>query len=211
MRASSLHWMDDLRRDVSYALRGLARNPGFGVAAIVTLGLGIGATTAVFSVVNTVLLQPLPYTDADRLVRIVERLPARNANTPPGRRTGMTWAEFNEWRTRTATLSAMAYTVTPPITLMPTPAGSVRLTGALLSPNTIAMLGGRALVGRTIDARPGIDDAAGSRVVVISASVWRRDFQADPDIVGRTVSLKTLGPEAGFLDGTPLTVVGVMH
>src|SRR5262249_25929539 len=129
----------------------------------------------------------------------------------PGRRTGMTWAEFNEWRTRTATLSAMAYTVTPPITLMPTPAGSVRLTGALLSPNTIAMLGGRALVGRTIDSRPGIDDAARSRVVVISASVWPRDFQADPDIVGRTVSLKTLGPEAGFLDGTPLTVVGVMH
>jgi putative ABC transport system permease protein len=208
MRASSVQWMDDLRRDVSYASRGLARNPGFAVAAVVTLALGIGATTAVFSVINTVLLQPLPYTDADRLVRIVERLPARNANNPPGRRTGMTWAEFSEWRTRTATLSAMAYTVTPPITLMPTPAGSARLTGALLSPNTIAMLGGRALVGRTIDAR---DETAGSNVVVISASAWRRYFQADPDIVGRTISLKTLGPEAGFLDGTPLTIVGVMH
>src|SRR5262245_17054651 len=199
---------DDLVRDISYAWRGLARDPGFAAAAVVTLALGIGATTAVFSVVNTVLLRPLPYIESDRLVRIVERLPARNANTPPGRRTGMTWAEFSEWRTRTATLSAMAYTVTPPITLMPTPAGSARLTGALLSSNTIAMLGGRALVGRAIDAR---DETAGSHVVVISASAWRRYFHADPDIVGRPISLKTLGPEAGFLDGTPLTIVGVMH
>src|SRR5256885_2100590 len=70
------------------------------------------------------------------------------------------------------------------------------------------MLGGRTLLGRTLDAR---DDAAGSSVVVLSAGAWRRYFQADPGIVGRTVALKTLGPEAGFLDGTPLTVVGVMH
>ncbi len=72
---------------------------------------------------------------------------------------------------------------------------------------TIGMLGGRALLGRTLDAR---DDAAGSHVVVLSAGAWRRYFQADPAIVGRTIALKTLGPEAGFLDGTPLTIVGVM-
>ena len=208
MRTTTLFWLDDVRRDVSYAARGLARNPGFATAAVVTLALGIGATTAVFSVVNAVLLRPLPYTDSDRLVRIVERLPARNANTPPGRRTGMTWTEFSEWRARTTTLSAMAYAVTPPITLMPTSAGSARLTGALVSSNTIGMLGGRTVLGRTLDAR---DDAAGSGVVVLSAGAWRRYFQADPGIVGRTVALKTLGPEAGFLDGTPLTVVGVMN
>src|SRR5882672_9049838 len=202
-----LFWLDDVRRDVLYAARGLARNPGFAIAAVVTLALGIGATTAVFSVVNAVLLRPLPYPDSDRLVRIVERLPARTANAPLGRRTGMTWTEFSEWRARTTTLSAMAYAVTPPITLMPTSAGSARLTGALVSANTFGMLGGHALLGRTLDAR---DDAAGSRVVVLSAGAWRRYFQADPSIVGRTVALKTLGPEAGFLDGTPLTVVGVM-
>jgi hypothetical protein len=111
-----IFWFDDVRRDVSYAARGLARNPGFATAVVVTLALGIGATTAVFSVVNAVLLRPLPYPDSDRLVRIVERLPARDANTPPGRRTGMTWTEFSEWRARTTTLSAMAYGVTPPIT-----------------------------------------------------------------------------------------------
>jgi putative ABC transport system permease protein len=208
MRRPSLFWLDDGRRDVSYAARGLARNPGFAAAAVVTLALGIGATTAVFSVVNAVLLRPLPYPDSDRLVRIVERLPARNANTAPSRRTGMTWTEFGEWRARTATLSAMAYTVTPPITLMPTAAGSARLSGALVSSNTFAMLGGHAVLGRTLDAR---DEAAGSNVVVLSHGAWHRYFGADPDIVGRTVALKTLGPEAGFLDGTPRTVVGVIH
>src|SRR5436190_22586760 len=68
MRGTTLFWLDDVRRDVSYAARGLARNPGFAIAAVVTLALGIGATTAVFSVVNAVLLRPLPYTDSDRLV-----------------------------------------------------------------------------------------------------------------------------------------------
>jgi putative ABC transport system permease protein len=207
MRRATFFWLDDVRRDVSYAARSLVRNPGFDAAAVITLALGIGATTAVFSVVNAVLLRPLPYTDSDRLVRIVERLPARTANTPPGRRSGMTWTEFSDWRARTTTLSAMAYAVTPPITLMPTASGSVRLSGALVSSNTIGMLGGRALLGRTLDAR---DDAAGSSVVVLSAGAWRRYFQADPDIVGRTIALKTLGFEAGYLDGTPRTVVGVM-
>src|ERR1700704_2309966 len=103
MRRTTFLWLDDVRRDVPYAARGLARNPGFATAAVVTLALGIGATTAVFSVVSAVLLRPLPYTDSDRLVRIVERLPARTANPSPGRRTGMTWAEFSDWRTRTHT------------------------------------------------------------------------------------------------------------
>jgi predicted permease len=206
MRSTPLFWLDDVRRDVSYAARGLARNPGFATAAVLTLALGIGATTAVFSVVDAVLLRPLPYPGSDRLVRIVERLPAR-AGGPLGRRTGMTWTEFAEWHARSTTLSAMAYAVTPPITLMPTSAGSARLTGALVSSNTIGMLGGRPLLGRTLDPS---DEAAGSGVVVLSAGAWRRYFQADPGIVGRTVSLKTLGPEAGLLDGTPRTVVGVM-
>ena len=77
----------------------------------------------------------------------------------------MTWTEFSEWRARTTTLSAMAYALTPPITLMPTAEGSARLSGALVSSNTFAMLGGRALLGRTLDER---DEAAGSNVVVLS-------------------------------------------
>jgi putative ABC transport system permease protein len=200
-------WLDDLSHDVPYALRGLARTPGFTAAAIVTLALGIGVTAAVFSVVNTVLLQPLPYRDADRLVRIVERAAARNANGPLLRRTGMNWAELTEWRNRTTTLSDLAYSVSPPTTLMPTPTGSARLTGALVSSNAFAMLGATARLGRILDDQ---DQAAAANVVVISTGAWERYFQSDPGIIGRTMPLKTLGFEAGFLDGTPLTIVGVM-
>ena len=200
-------FLDDLRGDVVYAVRGLARSPGFTAAAVVTLALGIGAATAVFSVVNAVLIEPLPYKDADRLVRIVERAAPANPAAPLLRRTGMSWSEFATWRTSTRTLSDMAFTITPPITLMPTPSGSARLTGSLVSANTFAMLGGRARLGRALDQA---DAAAGSNVVVISAGAWQRYFQGDPAVLGRTITLKTLGPEAGFLDGTPLTIVGVM-
>ncbi len=112
-----------------------------------------------------------------------------------------------EWRAQSTTLSELAYTISPPITLMPTPEGSARLSGALVSSNLFSMLGAHALLGRTLDAR---DDAPGSNAVVISAGAWQRYFHGDPGIIGRTVALKTQGPQAGFLDGTPLTIVGVM-
>jgi putative ABC transport system permease protein len=80
-------FLDDLRGDVSYSLRGMMRSPGFTAAAVITLGLGLGAATAVLSVVNTVLLEPLPYKDAERLVRLVERAapanPARRSCAGP--------------------------------------------------------------------------------------------------------------------------------
>ncbi len=194
-------------RDFRYGIRSLARNGSFTLAAVTTLALGVGLTTAVFSIVNTVLLQPLPYRDSDRLVRVVERAAPRTAGAPLLRRTSMRWPEMAEWRARSTTLSELAYTISPPITLMPTLEGSVRLSGALVSSNVFSMVGAGALLGRTLDAR---DEVAGSNTVVISAAAWQRYFHADPGIVGRTVTLKTQGPEAGFLDGTPLTIVGVM-
>ncbi len=174
---------------------------------MLTLALGIGAATAVFSVVNAVLLEPLPYRDSDRLVRIVERAAPANPSAPLLRRTSMSWTEMAEWRKASTTLSEMAYFITPPITLMSTSTGSARLTGAVVSANTLAMLGARARLGRILDPA---DAAAGSDVIVISAGAWQRYFQGDPGILGRTIALKTLGPEAGALDGTPLTIVGVM-
>jgi putative ABC transport system permease protein len=194
-------------RDVRYGVRLLARNRSFTLAAVTTLALGIGVATAVFSIVNTVLLEPLPYHDADRLVRVVERAAPRAAGSPLLRRTSMTWSEMVEWRGRTHTLSDLAYTISPPITLIPTPEGSARLSGALVSSNFFSILGARALLGRTFDTR---DEEAGSNAVVISAGAWQRYFQSDPGIIGRTIALKTQGPEAGLLDGTPLTIVGVM-
>ncbi len=194
-------------RDVQYSLRSLARNASFTLAAVTTLALGVGVTTAVFSIVNTVLLQPLPYRDSDRIVQVVERAAPRTAGAPLLRRTSMRWSEMIEWRTRSTTLSELAYTISPPITLMPTPDGSARLSGALVSSNLFSVLGARALLGRTLDGR---DEAAGSNTVVISAAAWQRYFQGDPGIIGRTMALETQGPHAGFLNGTPLTIVGVM-
>jgi putative ABC transport system permease protein len=200
-------FLDGRTGDASYAIRGLARSPGFTAAAVITLALGIGAASAVFSVINTVLLEPLPYNNSDRLVRILQRAAPANPSAPLLRRNDMSQAELSQWRKSTRTLSAMAITITPPITLMPTASGSARLTGSLTSPSIFAMLGARAQLGRTLEPS---DAAAGANVVVISAPAWQRYFQSDPNILGRTITLKTLGPEAGFLDGTPLTIVGVM-
>ena len=193
--------------DLKYGVRSLARDRSLTLAAVATLALGVGITTAVFSIVNTVLLQPLPYQDSDRLVRIVERAAPRAAGGSLLRRTSMSWSEVVEWGTRSTTLSGLTYTIAPPITLMTTPEGSVRLSGALVSPNLFSMLGAHAQLGRTLDTR---DEAPGSNSVVISAGAWQRYFHGDPGIIGRTVALKTQGPQAGLLDGTPLTIVGVM-
>ena len=96
----SFPWLEDLRRDVPYALRALARHRGFALAAILTVALGVGATTAIFSVVNAILLRPLPYRNSDRLVRIAENvtLPGPQGARPT-RRISMTQDEFLAWRT----------------------------------------------------------------------------------------------------------------
>jgi putative ABC transport system permease protein len=194
-------------RDLRYGVRSLARNGGFTLAAVTTLALGVGITTAIFSIVNTVLLEPLPYQDSDRLVRIVERAAPGTAGAPLLRRTSMTWSELMDWRGRSTTLSELAYTTTPPATLMPAAEGAVRLTGALVSSNLSSLLGARAQLGRTLDGR---DEVLGSHTVVISAAAWQRYFHSDPGIIGRTIALETQAFHAGFLDGTPLTIVGVM-
>src|ERR1700730_12611432 len=116
--ARSIPWLDDARKDVGYAVRALARNAGFTSVAILTLALGIGATTAIFSVVNAVLLRPLPYSNSDRLVRIIEHVPARNApRGAPEDTTLMNQDEFVRWRARTKTLSHMAIYGTAQMTL----------------------------------------------------------------------------------------------
>src|SRR5712672_2239155 len=97
-----MRWLDDALQDGRYAIRSLRRSPGFATVAVVTLALGIGATTAIYSVVDTILLQPLPFAGGDRLVRLVENVPG-----PAGRmrQRGITYPDFLEWRARTTTLS----------------------------------------------------------------------------------------------------------
>src|SRR6266542_4242842 len=200
-------WLGDVQQDVRYAIRTLRKSPGFATVAVLTLALGIGATTAIYSVVDTILLQPLPFADADRLVRVIENVPSPVAGRPPVQR-GVTYQEFLEWRARTRTL-ADAVAVTMMERVVRTSEGMARLWGGMTSANTFTVLGTRAMLGRTLD--PG--DDANPNVAVLSFDTWRQRFHSDPAIVGTTIELRvdwngSLTPE---LERPRLgTVVGVM-
>jgi putative ABC transport system permease protein len=195
---------DDFRQDVAYALRSFARNRAFTCVAALTLALGIGANTAIFSVINSVLLRPLPYKDADRLVRVVENIPA--SETPNGRLrrvNGLRAAELDELAKRSKTLDAIGGWATSLITVRRLDE-TIRLQGVVVSPELFALLGAEPVVGQVTGSTPGRDD-----VVVLSAGTWARYFGSDPGVVGQTLRLtnRLAGPEAGEL---PITVIGVM-
>ena len=139
-------WPGQVEQDVRYAIRTLRRSPGFAVVAVLTLALGIGATTAIYSVVDTILLQPLPFPDSDRLVRVVENVPPSVPGRPPLQR-GMTYQEFLEWRARARTLSDTAAIVAMAQRMVRTSEGTARLWGAMISGNAFTLLGARAHAG----------------------------------------------------------------
>jgi putative ABC transport system permease protein len=191
-------WLAEVRQDLRYAVRTLRGSPGFALVAVLTLGLGIGATTAIFSIVDTILLRPLPFRESDRLVSVVQNMPPFR----PGARTylrGFTRHEFLQWRERATTLSEMAGIATS-IGMVKTSQGTARLWGGMTSDTTFSMLGARAMLGRTLVA----GDEANPNVVVLSFESWRRLFQSAPDVVGRPLEFLT---SRGV---RPLTVVGVM-
>jgi putative ABC transport system permease protein len=196
--ARSFVWLDDARRDVQYAVRTFARNPGFAVVAVLTLALGIGANTAIFSAVNAILLRPLPYKDADRLVSIVENLPGEESMSgAPLRTTSMSVDDFPEWRRQTTTLSHMALQGPAAMTLTGREL-AIRLSGRRASPSMFPMLGVHPIVGRFFEPneeKPGLDG-----VVILSYSAWQAYFGADPKVIGRSVTL----------DERSYSVVGVL-
>jgi putative ABC transport system permease protein len=186
----------DVALDLRHGLRRIVRAPGFTAVVLLTLSVGIGASTAVFSVVRTVLLKPLPYPDADRLVRVVETVPPEE--TPRGvaeERIVMEAPRLIRWRALTKTLSEMGAYVTAFATIS-TKEGASRAVVARVSPTLFAVLGARMQLGRSLVAG---EERADSRVVVLSADAWYSYFGRSPDVIGRTVAL----------DGAPYTVVGV--
>ena len=194
----SFAWLEDLRRDVPYALRGLKRNPSFTAAVIVTVALGVGVTTAIFTVVNTILLRPLPYRDDDRLVQLAENVVRQGPNGPIGsRRFGLNQSEFLEWRRRTTTFAQIAGVANLMNNTLETPEGHISAPRAIVSPSLFEMLGVPAQLGRTLLPE---DERVAAEAVVISDTAWRRFFNADPDVLGRRITLLT----ASF------TIVGVM-
>ncbi|GLC25181.1 ABC transporter permease [Roseisolibacter agri] len=178
-------------QDARYALRALRRAPAFTVAALATLALGIGATTAVFTVVYGVLARPLPYAQPDRLVQLWE-----TSTRTPGDRNPVSVPNYADWRTRVrAFQSTMAYAFNRFSLADGAAATPEQVQGAQLWGDVPRLLGVRPLLGRAL----GEGDAR-AYTVVLSEELWRRRYGADPQVLGRAVRL----------NGRPYTVVGVM-
>jgi predicted permease len=178
-------WIETFWRDVRYGIRSLARTPAFTAAAVVALALGIGATTAIFSVVDAVLLRPLPYHDPDRLAVVLHG--GRNPVSP---------ANFLDWQRQASTFERMgaAEYWAPNLTGPERPERTlaVRLTSAVLP-----LLGVRPLLGRVLATEA---ERVGEREVVLGYRLWQRRYAGDAGVIGRPITL----------DGETHTVVGVM-
>jgi putative ABC transport system permease protein len=186
----TFRWLADLGQDVRYALRQLRRNPGFALAAILTLTLGIGTTSAVFSVVDAVVLRPLSYADSSRLMMIDEWTPSVGSIPVNG-------LHFQEWRRTTKSFERMALIGALNVNVTDS-SEPERLPAARVSSELFALLGVQPQLGRVFLAEedvPGRD-----QVVLISNELWRRRYSGDPQIVGRTISI----------DGAVHQVVGVL-
>jgi predicted permease len=168
-------WIDNLSRDVRFAARTLARTPGFTATAIASLALATGATTAIFSIVYGVLLRPLPFPNADRLVQVDEIHRTGGAGA-------IAWGDLQAFRAESASFERFsAYELTT--RLLETHAGSERVRAVITDRDFFPLLGVPPLIGRTY----GGGDPASH--VVLSAGLWQRQFNRDPSVVGRSIAL----------------------
>jgi len=187
--------MRTLLQDLRYGFRVLLQRPGFTAVAVLALALGIGANTAIFSVVNAVLLRALPYSDAGRLVRLYTGSDPSTAPNGP-----LSYPDLLDYRAQSRTLEyVVGYQSVG--TVMSVGGGEAeRVRGAEVMADLFPMLGAKAERGRVFTREE--DAAGGPAVVVISDGLWRRRFGADPSVVGREVKMGLAGRAA--------TVIGVM-
>jgi predicted permease len=184
--------MSSLGQDARFAARTLVRSPGFTTVALLTLAIGIGASTAIFSIVNAVLLAPLRYPQPERLVAVYQTLPSKSVWA-----SGLSYPNFTDFARDARSFEGMAAIRLHDYTL--TGQGEPTLVvGGSVTANLFSVLGGRALLGRGLVPADGAPEAPA--VAVLSERIWRERFGADPAVVGRTVTL----------DARPATVVGVM-
>ena len=182
--------MTTLIEDVRYGLRMLAKNPGFTAVALLTLALGIGANTAVFSIVNGVLLSPLSFPDPDKLVVLFESKP----NFKEG---SISYPNFLDWQRENHAFSSIA--AYRPDSFSLTDAGEgEQVRGQMVSAGFFSVLGVKPSIGRMFTAEE--DQLGAGRVVLISSGFWKRKLGSDPDILGRRI----------VLDGEGYTVIGVV-
>jgi predicted permease len=184
--------MDTLARDFAHATRMLARSPGFSLAAILSLAIGIGANTSIFSIINALLLRPLPYRDADRLVILWNRSPGLNITED-----WFSTAQYFDIKTGHRGLEQVAIAIGGNDNL--TSQGEPERVGTIrVSSNLLPMLGQAAALGRTFD--PDEDSPGRPATAVLSYGMWLRRFGGDPQMIGKSVTL----------NGVPYEVVGIM-
>jgi len=187
--------MGTFLQDLRFGFRMLVKRPGFTVIAVLALALGIGANTAIFSVVNAVLLKPLPYKDPQRIVAVWETNPQLGAEMR--NRNEVAMGNFLDWRAQNQAFERMGALFYSNANL--TGAGAPeRLQSVVVTTNLFDVLGVQPALGRSF--RPEEENVASPRVVLLSHGLWQRRFGADPTVVGRTLTI----------NGNQVTVVGVM-
>ena len=184
--------IDNLRRDLQYALRTLARSPGFAFTAILTLALGIGATTAIFSLVNTVLLRPLPFPEQEQLIWLSQQ----DHSLPGVAAESLSYPDYFDWRAQNHTLSGIASYLGGRVTLQGD-GDSQLLDAQEVSSNFFQLLGVAPMLGRDFRWE---DEKPGNRSVMLSYALWQSNFGSARDIAGKTIRM----------DDHNYTVAGVM-
>jgi predicted permease len=186
----SFPWLEQFFGDVGFGVRTLRKNPGFAIVAVLTLALGIGANTAIFSVVQGVVLAPLPYPQPDRLAMVMESRPGLN-------QTGISYPDFQDWQhssrsfAQMAALTSRSYDLTAPGT-------SQHLDGMEVTSGFFATLGVKLVRGQEFS--PSEDRPHGAKTVVISDRLWRDRFASNLEVLGKTLTL----------DGADYTIIGIV-
>jgi predicted permease len=186
--------MESLWQDTRYALRNLSKTPGFAMVAVLTLALGIGASTAIFSVLENILMEPFPYPDAQRYMSIQIHDTERNE---PGGRAGFSGPEFLDYVAQTHVFDRVIANDNLDV-LYRSGEGTQLLEGNYVTPGTFEFLGMPALLGRVM--QPADYEPGASPVFVLRYKTWVKEFAADPGILNKTF----------VLNGTPRTLIGIM-
>jgi hypothetical protein len=186
--------MQTLLQDLRYGARMLMKKPGFTLIAVMTLSLGIGANTAIFSVVHAALLRPLPYEEPDRLVMIWERNLSRGLEQSQA-----SPVTYCDWREQKHLFDKIAGWWYPQVNLTDTGGEPQRVRTIDVTDGFFDVLGARPIMGRGF--QPGEDRPGGERLAVIGHELWRSRYNSDPNILGKAIAL----------DGRSYSVIGVRH
>jgi len=185
-------WLEYFVQDIGYGVRMLRKNPGFTTVAVLTLGLGIGANTAIFSYVNGVMLKPLPYANADRIVRLTEILPEGKGYDPPSPLNYLDWEKQNTVFDRLACYDGLRRGILAGV------GAPLSVLVSRVSPQYFDIFNDGVALGRTF--APGDDQPGNDQVIILTHSLWQSQFGADPQVIGRSISI----------DSKPHTVIGVL-